>query len=84
MLAQHAKKILGTDPPPVDASADDIGAWREQVRDHAGTLIGEIRRDDEPHRKRLTRKLAKLPEQDQIWGRNPDAEPGQRGKRRTR
>ena len=78
LLAQYAKKILGTEPPPVSASADEISAWRERVRDHAGALIGEIRRDDEPHRKQLARQLADLPENDRIWGVDADHQPGKR------
>ena len=70
LLAQYAKKILGTEPPPVSASADEISAWRERVRDHAGALIGEIRRDDEPNRKQIARQLADLPESARIWGKN--------------
>jgi len=77
LLAQYAKKILGTEPPPVSASADEISAWRERVRDHAGALIGEIRRDDEPHRKQMARQLADLPERDRIWGVDTDPRPGQ-------
>lgn len=80
LLAQYAKKILGTEPPPVSASADEISAWRERVRDHAGALIGEIRRDDEPHRKQIARQLADLPERDRIWGVDTDPQPGQRRK----
>jgi hypothetical protein len=81
LLAQYAKKILGTEPPPVSASADEISAWRERVRDHAGNLIGEIRRDDEPHRKQIAGQLAALPERDRIWGVDTDPQPRQRRKK---
>jgi hypothetical protein len=83
LLAQYAKKILGTEPPPVSASADEISAWRERVRDHAGALIGEIRRDDEPNRKQIARQLADLPESARIWGKDTVVEPRQRSKKRT-
>jgi len=82
LLAQYAKKILGTEPPPVSASADEISAWRERVQEHAGNLIGEIRRDDEPHRKQIARQLANLPEHVRIWGQDPASQPGQRSKKR--
>jgi hypothetical protein len=81
LLAQYAKKILGTEPPPVSASADEISAWRERVRDHAGTLIGEIRRDDEPNRKQIARQLASMPENARIWGKDTEPQPGQRRKK---
>lgn len=80
LLAQYAKKILGTEPPPVSASADEISAWRERVRDHAGALIGEIRREDEPHRKQIARQLAGMPENARIWGKDKQPQPGQRRK----
>ncbi len=83
LLSQYAKKILGTEPPPVAASADEISAWRERVRDHAGALIGEIRRDDEPNRKQIARQLADLPESARIWGKDTVVEPGQRSKKRA-
>jgi len=83
LLAQYAKKILGTEPPPVSASADEISAWRERVRDHAGNLIGEIRRDDEPHRKQIARQLTDLPENARIWGKDTEPQPGQRSKKRS-
>ena len=78
LLAQYAKKILGTEPPPVSASPDDISAWRERVQDHAGNLIGEIRRDDEPYRKQFARQLASLSDRDRIWGQDkgPQARKG--------
>lgn len=81
LLAQYAKKILGTEPPPVSASADEISAWRERVRDHAGNLIGEIRRDDEPNRKQIARQLASMPENARIWGKDREPQPGQRRKK---
>jgi len=68
LLEKYARQILGTDPPPVTATEDENAAWRHRVRDHASTLIGEIRRDDEPRRKRLARDLATLPDQARIWG----------------
>jgi hypothetical protein len=69
LLEKYARQVLGTEPPPVTATEDESAAWRDRVRDHAATLIGEIRRDDEPSRKRLARELALLPEDTRIWGR---------------
>ena len=83
LLEQYAKQILGTEPPPVSASADEISAWRTRVRDHASNLIGEIRRDDEPHRKQIARQLANLPERDLIWGQNQNPQAGERSKKRA-
>jgi hypothetical protein len=71
LLEQYATPILETDPAPVSASTDEISAWRERVRQHAGTLIGEIRRHDEPHRKQIAAQLANLPEHARIWGQDP-------------
>jgi hypothetical protein len=69
LLEKYARQILGTEPPPVTAADDESAAWRDRVREHASTLIGEIRRDDEPRRKRLARDLATLPDHARIWGR---------------
>jgi hypothetical protein len=68
LLEKYARQVLGTGPPPVSATADEAASWRDRVRDHASALIGEIRRDDEPHRKRLARELATLPDHARIWG----------------
>jgi hypothetical protein len=84
LLAQYAKKILGTEPPPVSASADEISAWRERVRDHAGHLIGEIRRDDEPDRKKIARQLADLSDHEHAWGRDAGIKATGRGNKRPR
>lgn len=84
LLERYARQVLDTEPPPVSASAEEIGAWRTQVREHAKTLIGEIRRDDEPHRKQIARQLANLPERDQIWGNDTRSQAGTRSKKRDR
>jgi hypothetical protein len=81
LLAQHAKTIPGTEPPPVSASADEISAWRERVRDLAGALIEEIRWDDESNRKQIARQLADLPERNRIWGKDTDPQAEQRRKK---
>jgi len=69
LLEKYAQQVLGTEPPPVTATEDENVAWRGRVREHAATLIGEIRRDDEPSRKHLARDLAALPDDARIWGR---------------
>src|SRR5215472_11562083 len=61
LLQQYAKQILGTEPPSASATADETSHWRARVREHASNLIGEIRRDDEPHRQQIARELANLP-----------------------
>jgi hypothetical protein len=84
LLERYAKQVLGTEPPPVSASADEISAWRAQVRDEVMTRIGEVRRDDELHRKQIARQLADLPERDRIWGQDKPSQPVGRGKKQTR
>jgi hypothetical protein len=78
VLEKYAKDILEIEPPPVSASDDEFWAWRADVRERAGTLIGEIRRDDEPHRRQIARQLASLPDRDRIWGRDPATNDGER------
>jgi hypothetical protein len=70
LLEKYAQDILNIEPPQASASDDDFKAWRTHVRERAGTAIGEIRRDDEPDRKRLARQLAHLPDRERIWGRD--------------
>ncbi|HEX8008941.1 MAG TPA: hypothetical protein VF482_21230, partial [Trebonia sp.] len=69
LLERYVKQILTIDPPPVSATAAQVRAWRLHVREHAIALIAEIRERDDPHRERIARRLAKLPDQDQVWGR---------------
>jgi hypothetical protein len=83
-LYKYAKDILDIEPPPGSASPDEVTAWRDSTREHAGTLIGEIRRDDEPHRKQIARELADLDDRQRIWGRDPGIKAGTRGQKRTR
>jgi hypothetical protein len=84
LLDRYAKQFLEIDPPPVSASADEISAWRARVRERASALIGEIRRDDEPHRKRLAHQFADRPETARLWGQSPASSAGKRGSRRSR
>jgi hypothetical protein len=82
LLERYAKEILGTDPPPVSTSADEIRAWRTGVREHVEHLIGEVRGEDEPVRKQIASQLADLPERDRIWGTDKDRQTaGRRTKR---
>jgi hypothetical protein len=83
LLERYAEQILGINPPAATASLDEISAWRAQVREHARTLIAEIRRDDEPNRAQIARHLANLPERDRVWGQEPDRRHGGRGKKRV-
>ena len=73
LLEKYAHDILDTKPPPASASDHEFRAWRAQVRERAGTLIGEIRRDDEPDRKQIARKLADLSDREHVWGRDASA-----------
>jgi hypothetical protein len=70
LLEKYAHDILDTEPPPASASEEEFRAWRADVRERAGTAIGEIRREDEPDRKQIARQLAGLPGRDRIWGRD--------------
>jgi hypothetical protein len=70
LLERYAQDILNTEPPPASASDDEFRTWRTNVRERAGTAIGEIRRDDEPERKQIARQLADLPDRERIWGRD--------------
>ena len=71
LLERYAKQILAIEPPPVSATPAQTSAWRAHVRAHATTLIEQLRKQDDPHRRRLGRQLAGLPEHDRVWGRNP-------------
>lgn len=84
LLERYAKQVLGTEPPPVSASADQIGTWRAQVRKDVATRIGEVRREDDPHRREIARQLADLPERDRIWGQDKPPQSAGRGKKQTR
>jgi hypothetical protein len=70
LLEKYAQEILDTEPPSASASDDEFRAWRAQVREHATTLIGEVRGDDEPGRKQIARQLADLSDRERVWGRN--------------
>jgi hypothetical protein len=82
LLEKYAQDILNTEPPPVSASDDESGTWRAQVRERAGTLIGEIRRDDEPDRKQIARQLVSLPDRDRVWGQDAGTKAGGRSSKR--
>jgi hypothetical protein len=70
LLEKYAQDILDTEPPSASASDEELREWRTQVRERAGTLIGEIRRDDEPDRKQIARQLASLSGRQRVWGRD--------------
>jgi hypothetical protein len=84
LLEKYALDILDTEPPSASVSPQEFRAWRTQVRDRAGTAIGEIRRDDEPERKQIARKLADLPDRERFWGPETDIKAGGRGNKRPR
>jgi hypothetical protein len=84
LLEKYALDILDTEPPSASVSPQEFRAWRTQVRDRAGTAIGEIRRDDEPERKQMARKLADLPDRERFWGPETDIKAGGRGNKRPR
>jgi hypothetical protein len=70
LLEKYAQDILDTEPQSASASDEEFKSWRTDVRERAGTLIGEIRRDDEPERKQIARHLASLPDRERIWGQD--------------
>ena len=82
LLEKYAQDILDTEPPSASASDDEFRAWRAQVRERAGTLIGEVRGDDEPDRKQIARQLAGLPDRERVWGRDAGIKARGRGNKR--
>jgi hypothetical protein len=81
LLEKYAQDVLDTEPLSASASDDEFRAWRTHVREQVGTLIGEIRRDDEPDRKQIARQLADLPDRERVWGRDTDTKA--RGRKST-
>jgi hypothetical protein len=82
LLETYAQDTLDTEPPSASASDDEFRAWRAEVRERAGTLIGEIRRDDEPDRKQIARQLAGLSDRERVWGRDAGIKARGRGNKR--
>ena len=82
LLEKYAQDVLDTEPLSASASDDEFRAWRTHVREQVGTLIGEIRRDDEPDRKQIARQLAGLPDRERVWGRDAGAKTGSRNNKR--
>jgi hypothetical protein len=69
LLERYARQVLTIEPPPVSATAAQTTAWRSRVRAHTIALIEQIRERDDPDRSRIARRLARLPDQAQLWGR---------------
>jgi hypothetical protein len=69
LLEKYAQDILDTEPLSATASDGQFRTWRTDVRERAGALIGENRREDEPDRKQIARQLASRTDREQIWGR---------------
>lgn len=84
LLEKYAQEIIGTEPPPASVSDDEFRAWRTRVREHVGTLIGEVRRDDELDRKQIARQFADLPDRERIWGIDSDTKTTDRTVKRRR
>jgi hypothetical protein len=68
LLERYVTRILAIEPPPVSASAGATHAWRTHVRSHTTALIEAIRTRDDADRDRLATWLARLPDQDRLWG----------------
>src|SRR5580692_12720088 len=84
LLEKYAQDILDTEPPSASVSEEAFRAWRTHVRERAGALIGENRRDDEPDRKQIARQLADLPDRERVWGRDATIEAQGRNSKRPR
>jgi hypothetical protein len=69
LLERYAQEVLAIEPPPVSATVAQTRSWRMHVRAHVTALIEQIRTRDDPHRRRIARHLAGLPEHDRVWGR---------------
>src|ERR1700733_14804551 len=68
LLERYVTRILAIEPPPVSASAGATRAWRTHVRSQTAALIEAIRTRDDADRDRLPPWLARLPDQDRLWG----------------
>jgi hypothetical protein len=68
LLERYVTRILAIEPPPVSASAGATRAWRTHVRSQTSALIEAIRTRDDADRDRLATWLARLPDQDRLWG----------------
>ena len=68
LLERYVTRILAIEPPPVSASAGATRAWRTHVRSQTAALIEAIRTRDDADRDRLASWLARLPDQDRLWG----------------
>jgi hypothetical protein len=81
LLEKYAQDILDTEPPSASAADDEFRVWRARVREHATTLIGEVRGEDEPGRKQFARQLADLSDRERVWGRNANIKTSDRSPR---
>jgi hypothetical protein len=72
LLEKYAQDILDTEPLSASASDSEFRTWRTHVRERAGALIGENRREDEPDRKQIARQLAILTDRERVWGKATD------------
>lgn len=68
LLERYAQLVLDIDPPPVSAPTAQTITWRAHVRAHTTDLISQLRERDDARRKRIARRLARLPERDRLWG----------------
>jgi hypothetical protein len=72
LLERSVAQILAIEPPPVSASATITTAWRTHVWSHATALTEAIRARDDEARGRIASRLASLPAQVRVWGRERD------------
>lgn len=69
LLWQYGSRLLGLGPPSVAATPAQRAQWRRRARECAAAEIRKLRRDDDPRRADIARKLEPLPEADRLWGR---------------
>lgn len=68
LLEHYAEQLLEADPLPPTAGAKEAAEWRARVRAQAIGEIRKIRKRDDPLRRQITARLARLSEGDRVWG----------------
>lgn len=71
LLERSTARILAVEPPPVSASVTATRAWRSRVRSQAAALTLVIRSRDDANRARIAARLARLPDDERVWGQAP-------------
>jgi hypothetical protein len=69
LLERSVAQILAIEPPPVSASTMSTKTWRLHVWSHTTALTDAIRVRDDEARTSIAARLAVLPAQVRVWGR---------------